>query len=279
VPGDATTYLKKGTKISYNDGAVDYNVVASTSYLPVAAITGITTDVTANTFGKTSHGLANGTAVYLTGLVNTTGISINTIYFVVGTASNTFQLATTIGGSAIDLTGSNESAVITANGATVVTTFSTSDYSIASATLTNRRYSYDVQPQAWPGWFNWSPTITGYSTNPTTTAYRWKCDGTMVTLAVREAVAGTSNATSKTYSLPCTALTLANTFWAGHAVSVDNGNIVTATQGAGTVPIATSIATASGVSTFTAYPSASSTVAWTSTGTARVVFGSLIYEI
>ena len=75
--------------------------------------TGITTgisvasDVTANTFTLTAHGLADGKRVSFSTLGSTTGISLFTTYFVVGSTANTFQVALTAGGAAIDLTGTN----------------------------------------------------------------------------------------------------------------------------------------------------------------------------
>jgi surface protein len=75
--------------------------------------TGITTgisvvsDVTANTFTLTNHGLTDGKRVSFATLSTTTGISAWTIYFVVGATADTFQVALTVGGSAIDLTGTN----------------------------------------------------------------------------------------------------------------------------------------------------------------------------
>jgi len=51
-----------------------------------------------------SHGLSNGTAISFTSITSTTGISINTLYYVVNAATNTFQVATSVGGSALALT-------------------------------------------------------------------------------------------------------------------------------------------------------------------------------
>lgn len=67
----------------------------------------ITSDVAANTFGLTGHGLPNGTPVSFSNLSTTTGLSTNTIYYVVNAAADTFQVALTVGGAAINLTGSN----------------------------------------------------------------------------------------------------------------------------------------------------------------------------
>ena len=66
-----------------------------------------TTDIAADTFTYTSHGLSNGTVVSFSAIGTTTGISTWTTYFVVNSTTNTFQVSLTLGGAAIDLTGSN----------------------------------------------------------------------------------------------------------------------------------------------------------------------------
>lgn len=72
--------------------------------------TGLALAATGDTVTKSSHGLSNGTTVSLSS--NTaTGVSNNTPYFVVGAATNAFQLATTPGGSAIDITADGTATV------------------------------------------------------------------------------------------------------------------------------------------------------------------------
>jgi len=122
VPVDVTGYLPKGTKISYNDGAVDYGVVAST---PVVS-----------------------------------------------------------------------------GGISTVTLITTTDYSIASAPLTRPRYSYEALPQGWPTWFNWSTTLSGWSANPTSTAYQWSTQGPICICSVRQGTNGTSNNAVHSATLP-----------------------------------------------------------------------------
>lgn len=56
---------------------------------------------------RNAHGLANGTPVaFTTTGTLPTGLSPNTIYYVVSTATNTFDVAATVGGSAINTSGS-----------------------------------------------------------------------------------------------------------------------------------------------------------------------------
>jgi hypothetical protein len=60
-----------------------------------------TTQNTGETFTRNTHGIPNGTPVYLTALGTTTGFDLDRIYYVISTAANTLQLAATPGGSAI----------------------------------------------------------------------------------------------------------------------------------------------------------------------------------
>jgi surface protein len=57
-----------------------------------------------DTVGLTAHGLANDAPVSFSVITTTTGIVIDTIYYVVNQAANTFQVAATVGGSALALT-------------------------------------------------------------------------------------------------------------------------------------------------------------------------------
>lgn len=54
----------------------------------------------------TAHGLANGNKIYFTtnGALPT-GLTVNTKYFIINATVNTFQLSATLGGSAINTTG------------------------------------------------------------------------------------------------------------------------------------------------------------------------------
>lgn len=78
------------------------------------SVLGVTFDVTTDTVGLTSHGIANDTAVYFTDINNAviTGISNNTKYYVVNTSTNTFQISTALGGSPIGFSGTNSSGLL-----------------------------------------------------------------------------------------------------------------------------------------------------------------------
>jgi|SRR6218665_79086 len=50
-------------------------------------------------------------------------------------------------------------------------------------------------------WYDWVPSFTGFSINPTVTNARYTLNGKMLTMNMR-CTGGTSNATTKTYALP-----------------------------------------------------------------------------
>lgn len=64
-----------------------------------------------------------------------------------------------------------------------------------------------------PKWVDYSPTVTGFSANPTNTVYRYLLEGDNCSVLVRQSSLGTSNSTAFTISAPFTALTLSNATW------------------------------------------------------------------
>jgi hypothetical protein len=64
----------------------------------------VTFQDTGDTVTLNSHGIEAGTAISFTSITSTTGISTNTLYYVVNPTTNTFQVATSVGGSALALT-------------------------------------------------------------------------------------------------------------------------------------------------------------------------------
>lgn len=119
-------------------------------------------------------------------------------------------------------------------GNTVVTVTGGSNYSIANATITAAYYSYADSPQGFPQWFNWTPTLTGYSANPTYTVYRFNISGGNVYVSIREVTNGTSNATGISITLPVTAATITNQIWMYPAAFVNAGTVST-TWGRGVI--------------------------------------------
>lgn len=150
---------------------------------------------------------------------------------------------------------------------TTVTIMSTTDYTIANATITAPRYSYYSRPQGFPGYFNWAPALTGYSANPTTTAYVWFVSGTGVHVSYAEQGNGTSNATTKTYAIPINQGAPSVGQWGYTFAYFNNGT-------RGTVPgLCRILGTGSVVDTFIDF----NATAWTNSGGARIASMSLIY--
>lgn len=90
---------------------------------------------------------------------------------------------------------------------TTVTVTGGSDYSLANAAITSPGLSYDASPQGFPDYFNWSPTIVGFSANPSGAIYQFKIEGKWCFLNWQQPNNGTSNSTSFTISLPVAAAT------------------------------------------------------------------------
>lgn len=64
-----------------------------------------------NVFTANAHGYANGDAVRLSALTNGAPLVAGTTYYVIGAATNTFQLSTSRGGAAIDVTSDGSGTV------------------------------------------------------------------------------------------------------------------------------------------------------------------------
>ncbi len=86
-------------------------------YLTTAALarvgTGIscTADASTDKITKSTHGLANGTAITFDGTAVPTGLTAGAVYYVRDTATNDFKVALTSGGAAIDLTSTGTAVV------------------------------------------------------------------------------------------------------------------------------------------------------------------------
>src|SRR5574341_1984528 len=61
----------------------------------------------------------------------------------------------------------------TATGNTTVTIGENTDYTLSTAAITAPAISNIENPKSFPHWFNWAPTVTGFSTNPTPAVYRF----------------------------------------------------------------------------------------------------------
>lgn len=70
----------------------------------------------------------------------------------------------------------------------------------------------------------WTPTLVGFSANPTNVIYQYRIVGNTVGALIGQSTAGTSNAVTFTVSMPMRALTLANYLIAFPCSGVDNGS-------------------------------------------------------
>jgi len=85
----------QGTTIEWKRGTATFTVAQASDI-----------NTTTDTITKTAHGLSNGTVVHLSSSTTMpTGLATRTKYYLVGATTNTFQLSTTLGGSAVDITG------------------------------------------------------------------------------------------------------------------------------------------------------------------------------
>jgi len=87
------------------------NAAISKSLVTGAATTSVTGTSSNDTFSKASHGLTNGTPVFLSAKTGGSGLSTTAVYYVINTASGTFQLSATGSGSTPVTLGSDVSAV------------------------------------------------------------------------------------------------------------------------------------------------------------------------
>lgn len=93
-----------------------------------------------------------------------------------------------------------------AAGTTTVTIATTTDYVLTAAAISANYYSYDANPQGFPGVFAYTPTYTGFSADPSGGA-TWSIVGRVVTVNHRPSD-GTSNATGFTLTGPAPALSV-----------------------------------------------------------------------
>lgn len=117
-------------------------------------------------------------------------------------------------------------------------------------------------------WISYTPTFTGFSTNPTGGLYYYKQIGKTVILNIRMPNNGTSNSTAFTISLPVPAVTRTNAEWQGNAQIVDNGG-VPATPGLMDI--------LSGGTTLGVFKDYAGST-FTATGGKRLAAGTIIYE-
>lgn len=110
---------------------------------------------------------------------------------------------------------------------TLITVIANSDYTLDAAAITEPGISRAANPLGWPGVFNFATTPTGFSSVPTNSVYQYRTMGRSIIVQIRQATAGTSNATTFTIPSPCPARVLLNGAWSGTMTYQDNGVIAT----------------------------------------------------
>lgn len=118
------------------------------------------------------------------------------------------------------ITGSSYNGTTT----TTVTITGGSDYSLANASLDQVLISGLDSPDGWPGWFNFNAALTG--TSAVTPVTRFSVVGNTVNLELAFQT-GTSNATTKTFTLPITPANISNIQWSFPFIVKDNGTTQT----------------------------------------------------
>jgi hypothetical protein len=117
-------------------------------------------------------------------------------------------------------------------------------------------------------WLTYTPTIAGYSSNPTSAVYMYQIEGGLMRVALREVGDGTSNNTVHTYSAPFSAATRTNMSWyASLPIVMNNG----AMEAAGSVSLASASASMA--------VTRSALGAWTASGACRIPSAVLMCEV
>lgn len=125
---------------------------------------------------------------------------------------------------------------------TTVVLMTNDDNVMANHALTAPRYSYQANPQGFPAAFNWTPTLSGWSANPTNVAYQWSTQGRSCTIFIRQQTAGTSGNVTHTATLPVAAATVANMVWGANCRATDNGTTQPGTLGIASAATTVSLA-------------------------------------
>jgi hypothetical protein len=110
--------------------------------------------------------------------------------------------------------------------ATTLTVTGGSDYTLANTAIGSVYISKAASPVDFPGWFNYVPTIVGFSANPTNMSHSFSMQGKLTTVQWAHNTAGTSNATTYTISLPVTSATMTNASWGAKLYFAENNGVV-----------------------------------------------------
>jgi hypothetical protein len=99
--GTATENVSTGVAAERN---IAYTNASANSDVGIADAVAVTFTDSGDTVNRTAHNFLNNERVAFSTITSTTGISTYVIYYIVNAATNTFQVASTVGGSALTLT-------------------------------------------------------------------------------------------------------------------------------------------------------------------------------
>jgi hypothetical protein len=108
VPAGTYAYFTLWNALTGNSGTQYLGFIPFGGVTPLKGFFATDPTLANADFFADGHGMANGDRVILYktfGVALPTGLTQGTLYFVVGTATNSFQVSTTLGGSAVALSG------------------------------------------------------------------------------------------------------------------------------------------------------------------------------
>ncbi|HEX3047191.1 MAG TPA: hypothetical protein VHY08_20725, partial [Bacillota bacterium] len=143
------------------------------------------------------------------------------------------------------------------------------DYGFANATITDNYYSKIENPQGFPDWFNYTPSLSGFSANPSNSVYRFCVKGKSCVVEFRQGTAGTSNGTGFTATAPVISANISNAVWGNMWWSADDNGTAQTSPGRVSIGSNTNIIT---------IDKNTAGAVWTGSGNKRASF-TLIYEI
>lgn len=186
VASDVTARVPVGTKMSYfNNGGTGYGFVSAVTNFGIT-FTGVTSVTSTDVFTKVAHGLTTLSPVYASGGLASTGLSLNTPYWPVTVTTDTFKLALTPGGSAIDITGTNDSALVLVSASFI--TLGTGSTALVSGAITVPRYSYAAIPQGFTTALAVA-SLGGALANPLASDTLWSAKGDLAVATANDVAA------------------------------------------------------------------------------------------
>lgn len=152
------------------------------------------------------------------------------------------------------------------SGTTTVTITGGNDFMLDNGTVTTAFYSRSSAAKDFPGWFGYTPTITGFSVLPSGCIYRFCIIGNSVTVEVRQSAPGTSNSNTLTISAPVPSANVIGMAWIGAAQIADNS------------PTLGALYIRSNSSSLQAISKGGTNVTWSTSGNKGIYIGTVTYE-